>query len=154
MVSQLLAAKAASCKSFTQISKEVGLTNAYTAQLFHNQAQLKAGREEAIRKACPALTDELINVMKASPMRGYDPAILKEPHIYRMTEAVTHYGESIKAIMNEELGDGIMSAIDMYATVDVIKGKTGENRLVITLNGKFLPHVEQVSEDNTAKSPK
>ena len=34
-----------------------------------------------------------------------------------MTEAVTHYGESIKAIMNEELGDGIMSAIDMYATV-------------------------------------
>ena len=35
----------------------------------------------------------------------------------RMTEAVTHYGESIKAIMNEELGDGIMSAIDMYATV-------------------------------------
>lgn len=111
----------------------------------------------------------------------------------RMTEAVTHYGESIKAIMNEELGDGIMSAIDMYATVgrsqllsfcqaltqcapqaasiatpeprtklcqvldllstfraplsctclhhlllqvDVIKGKTGENRLVITLNGK------------------
>ena len=34
-----------------------------------------------------------------------------------MTEAVQHYGESIKAIMNEELGDGIMSAIDMYATV-------------------------------------
>ena len=34
-----------------------------------------------------------------------------------MTEAVTHYGESIKAIMNEEVGDGIMSAIDMYATV-------------------------------------
>ena len=38
----------------------------------------------------------------------------------RMTEAVTHYGESIKAIMNEELGDGIMSAIDMYATVSSI----------------------------------
>ena len=37
----------------------------------------------------------------------------------RMTEAVTHYGESIKAIMNEELGDGIMSAIDMYATVRI-----------------------------------
>ena len=34
-----------------------------------------------------------------------------------MTEAVTHYGESIKPIMTEEVGDGIMSAIDMYATV-------------------------------------
>lgn len=133
LVSQLLAAKEASGKTFTQISQEVGLTNAYTAQLFHNQvksllgqpegsastqasaglsnathsvfplllahcdmgdqltlgslcgvqAQLKAGREEALRKACPALTDELVAAMKRSPMRGYDPAILKEPHIYR-----------------------------------------------------------------------
>lgn len=153
LVGQLLAAKEASGKTFTQISKEIGLTNAYTAQLFHNQAQLKAGREELLRKACPALTDELISAMKRSPMRSYDSSILKEPHIYRMTEAVTHYGESIKSIMNEELGDGIMSAIDMYATVDVIKGKGGENRLVITLNGKFLPHVEQVDADNTANSP-
>jgi len=154
LVGQLLAAKEASGKTFTQISQEIGLTNAFTAQLFYNQAQLKDGREELLRKACPALTDELISAMKRSPMRSFDPSILKEPHIYRMTEAVTHYGESIKAIMNEELGDGIMSAIDMYATIDVIKGKQGENRLVITLNGKFLPHVEQVSEDNTAKSPK
>lgn len=154
LVGQLLAAKEASGKTFTQISKEIGLTNAFTAQLFHNQAQLKSGREEVLRKACPALTDELVAAMKRAPMRGFDSSILKEPHIYRMTEAVTHYGESIKAIMNEELGDGIMSAIDMYAMIDVIKGKGGENRLVITLNGKFLPHVEQVSEDNTAKSPK
>jgi len=154
LVGQLLAAKEASGKTFTQISKEIGLTNAFTAQLFYNQAQLKSGREEVLRKACPALTDELVAAMKRAPMRGFDPSILKEPHIYRMTEAVTHYGESIKAIMNEELGDGIMSAIDMYATIDVIKGKGGENRLVISLNGKFLPHVEQVSEDNTAKSPK
>lgn len=38
LVSQLLAAKEASGKTFTQISKELGLTNAFTAQLFHNQA--------------------------------------------------------------------------------------------------------------------
>ena len=47
------------------------------------QAQLKSGREEVLRKACPALTDELIAAMKRAPMRGYDPSILKEPHIYR-----------------------------------------------------------------------
>lgn len=47
------------------------------------QAQLKSGREELVRKACPALTDELIAAMKRAPMRGYDPSILKEPHIYR-----------------------------------------------------------------------
>ena len=47
------------------------------------QAQLKDTREELLRKACPALTDELISAMKRSPMRSYDPSILKEPHIYR-----------------------------------------------------------------------
>ena len=47
------------------------------------QAQLKSGREALVRKACPALTDELVAAMKRAPMRGYDPSILKEPHIYR-----------------------------------------------------------------------
>lgn len=36
-----------------------------------------------LRKACPALTDELVAAMKRAPMRGFDPSILKEPHIYR-----------------------------------------------------------------------
>ena len=77
-----------------------------------------------------------------------------------------HYGESIKAIGNEvgmceafpgemchavvhhqgchtlllqEFGDGIMSAIDMFATIHSIEGKLGEKRMVITLNGKVRP---------------
>ena len=41
--------------------------------------------------------------------------------------------------MNEEFGDGIMSAIDMFATVTKIKGKGGEARCVVTLNGKVQP---------------
>ena len=36
----------------------------------------------------------------------------------------------------QEFGDGIMSAIDMFATVDDVEGKLGEKRLVLTLNGK------------------
>ena len=65
-------------------------------------------------------------------------------------QAVTHYGEALKAITNEEFGDGIMSAIDFYCTVGKIKGAGGEDRVLITLNGKFLPHVEQLAEKNTA----
>jgi hypothetical protein len=41
-----------------------------------------------------------------------------------------------------------MSAIDMYATVEKVKGSQGEDRVLITLNGKFLPHVEQRAENN------
>ena len=40
LVGQLLAAKEASGKTFTQISQEIGLTNAFTAQLFYNQVSI------------------------------------------------------------------------------------------------------------------
>lgn len=53
-----------------------------------------------------------------------------------------HYGEGLKAIVNEEFGDGIMSAIDVYVRVNKVSGLAGEDRVVITFNGKFLPHVE------------
>ena len=45
-----------------------------------------------------------------------------------------------------------MSAIDMYFNVKVIEGKAGEKRICLIMNGKFLPHVEQRTEDNTAPS--
>jgi cyanate lyase len=153
LVSQLLAAKEASGKTFTQIGQEIGRTNLYTTQLFFNQAQLKPGAVELLQKAVPALTEAQLAAMQRCPMRSYDPSIVQEPHVYRTQEAVLHYGEAIKAVMNEELGDGIMSAIDMFATLDVIEGKQGEKRVCISLNGKFLPHTEQIVENNTAPRP-
>lgn len=61
-----------------------------------------------------------------------------------------HYGLGLKALANEKKGDGIISAIDLYVSMDMIKGKLDEDRFSITLNGKFLPHVEQLTEKNTA----
>lgn len=60
-----------------------------------------------------------------------------------------HNGEAIKALVNEQCGDGIMSAIDFYLDVATTAGKNGEKRVVITFNGKFLAHIEQKAEDNT-----
>lgn len=57
-----------------------------------------------------------------------------------MTEVCMHYGE---AIMNEKFGDGIMPAVDFYITVDKIVGAKGKDRMVVTMNGKFLPHIIQ-----------
>ena len=61
-----------------------------------------------------------------------------------------HYGLGLKMLANEKKGDGIMSAIDIFVSMDMIKGKMDEDRFVITLNGKFLPHLEQLTENNTA----
>ena len=51
-------------------------------------------------------------------------------------QAVMHYGETFKALLNEECGDGIESAIDFFADFQVIEGKAGEKRVCLVLNGK------------------
>lgn len=59
-----------------------------------------------------------------------------------------------QSIINEEFGDGIMSAIDFYLDVGKVIGKNGEQRVVVTMNGKFLPFIEQKGGDNTAPKPR
>ena len=143
VVDALLAAKKASGKTWDELADLTGLCNCYVAQLFRRQAQLKPGTEAKLKTAVPGLTEELLVEMRQPGFRGFDPRILQEPHIYRMTEVCGHYGETILDIMHEQLGDGIMSAIDFKLTVDNAKGDKGEDRVIITWNGKFLPHIEQ-----------
>uniref|UniRef100_A0A7S0RVE6 Cyanate hydratase n=1 Tax=Chlamydomonas leiostraca TaxID=1034604 RepID=A0A7S0RVE6_9CHLO len=151
LVKRLLNAKEATGKSFTQIAQELGCTNVYAAQLFYNQSQLKQGQAAALKKAVPSITDEDMAHMMRAPTRRFDPALLQEPAIYRLYEAIMHGGDALKALINEECGDGIMSAIDFYCDVDTMPGKHGEKRVVITLNGKYLPFVAQTQEDNVAR---
>jgi len=143
VVAKLLAAKEASGKTYDEIADPLGYCNVYVAQLFQRQAQLKPGAEAEIRKLVPGLTDELIAEMRKCPMRSFDPAVIQEPNIYRMTEVCLHYGIGIKDVMNAIFGDGIMSAIDFKLTVKKVVGDKGEDRMVVTMNGKFLPHIEQ-----------
>eukprot|EP00195_Chlamydomonas_chlamydogama_P007229 CAMPEP_0202900666 /NCGR_PEP_ID=MMETSP1392-20130828/11971_1 /ASSEMBLY_ACC=CAM_ASM_000868 /TAXON_ID=225041 /ORGANISM="Chlamydomonas chlamydogama, Strain SAG 11-48b" /LENGTH=200 /DNA_ID=CAMNT_0049587103 /DNA_START=27 /DNA_END=629 /DNA_ORIENTATION=- len=151
LVDRLLDAKEKSGKSFTQIASEIGCTNIYTAALFYNQQQLKEGTAQALQQAVPQLSESDLKEMMRAPSRRFDPDLLQEPTVYRFYEAIMHNGEAIKAIINEVAGDGIMSAIDMYATVDTTPGKLGEKRIVVTLNGKFLPYVEGKAADNVAQ---
>lgn len=146
LIARLLAAKEATGKTFSAIASELGLTNVYTTQLFYNQQQLKPATAEKLRKVVPGISEEDIKTMMRAPMRSYEETLNQEPAIYRMHEAVNHCGEAIKALINEEFGDGIMSAIGFYCSVDKVVGSEGEQRVVVTFNGKFLPHIEQTAE--------
>ena len=153
--SRLLAAKQASGLTFDELAIMLGLTNTYTVQLFLGQAQLKPGTAPKLKKALPELSSaDLAAMQKHFPMRGFDEAILKEPNVYRTYEAITHYGEAIKALINEQCGDGIMSAIDFFMDVGTTTGTQGEKRVVITFNGKFLPFIEQAAAKNGVPSPR
>ncbi len=143
VVHALLAIKTASGRTFDEIADGLGLCNAYVAQLFRRQAPLKPATRPKLAALLPDISGDLLDEMARPPLRSYDPQLIQEPLIYRLVEAVMHYGESIKDLINEQQGDGIMSAIDFYLTVDKTKGAHGEDRVVITMNGKFLPHIEQ-----------
>ncbi|QBQ56019.1 hypothetical protein [Nitrosococcus wardiae] len=74
--------------------------------------------------------------MRKCPIRSYDPSILQEPHIYRMNEVCGHYGEAILAVIHEQFGDGIMSAIDFKFSIGKIKGDHSEK--IIMEKGREL----------------
>jgi cyanate lyase len=154
-VERVLQAKRESGLSYDDLARELGVTNTYVAQLLLGQAKLTEATSVKLGKVLPAISSQDLESMKSTfPNRTYDDDIFKEPNVYRTFEAVAHYGEAIKAIINEQCGDGIMSAIDFYLDVGTTTGTKGEKRVVITFNGKFLPFIEQSSQDNTAGSPR
>ncbi|XP_004497968.1 cyanate hydratase [Cicer arietinum] len=152
IVSELQALKNKNGKSYNQLAEETGLTNVYVAQLLRRQAQLKPDTVPKLRAALPNLPEQLIHEMMKPPLRSYDPNLIQDPTIYRLNEAVMHFGESIKDIINEEFGDGIMSAIDFYCSVDKVKGIDGKDRVLLTFDGKYLPHSEQKSEHMVSRT--
>ena len=72
------------------------------------------------------------------PMRG-TPMPPPDPLIYRFFELVMINGPAWKALIEEEFGDGIMSAIDFDFAMDRLPNPRGD-RVKITMSGKFLPY--------------
>ena len=65
---------------------------------------------------------------------------LRDPVISRLEEIVSVYGESIKELIRDEAGDGIMSAIDCKLTFDTEVNKDNETRFILKIDGKYLPY--------------
>ena len=72
-------------------------------------------------------------------MKTWEQTVPTDPLIYRIYEVMGVYGPTIKELVHEEFGDGIMSAIDFTLGVDREANPAGD-RVVITMNGKFLPY--------------
>ncbi|MEJ4099530.1 cyanase [Corynebacterium mastitidis] len=92
----------------------------------------RLGFEDAERRA-------LVESLRAQPTRGGDPAAKNDPTIYRLHEALSVYGPALKALIHEEFGDGIMSAINFQVNLHRRPDPEGD-RVVITLDGKFLDY--------------
>ena len=79
------------------------------------------------------------SMLNEVPMRGADvPMQPTDPLIYRFYELVLVNGAAWKALIEEEFGDGIMSAIDFDMTMERLPDPKGD-RVKIGMSGKFLP---------------
>ncbi len=87
------------------------------------------------------LPAEAVEVLQVVPDKGSLPtAVPTDPLIYRFYELVNVYGTSIKELIHEEFGDGIMSAIDF--SMDITREPNPKcDRVHIVMSGKFLPYV-------------
>lgn len=85
------------------------------------------------------LSPETVAALQRQPYRTADPALQSDPTIYRLVELVNVYGPAFKALIHEEFGDGIMSAINCNVSFER-RADPGGDRVVLTIDGKFLPY--------------
>ena len=80
------------------------------------------------------------SVLQTPTYRGSLPtAVPSDPLIYRFYELVSVYGTTFKELIQEEFGDGIMSAIDFRMEIKREPDPAGD-RVQIVMSGKFLPY--------------
>jgi len=100
---------------------------------------MSADEAEAAVRAL-GLGPEVAAALQQYPLRGtLSTAVPVDPTIYRFYELIQVYGTTVKALIHEMFGDGIMSAIDFEMDIQKLEDPKGD-RVVVTLNGKFLPY--------------
>ena len=137
---KILAAKRSKCLSWKTIVAEIGGGSAvYLTAALMGQMKLRPEQAERAAKLLD-LSEEETTLLQEIPYRGSLPnAVPTDPLIYRFYELVQVYGTTWKELIQEEFGDGIMSAIDFEMYVDRIADPKGD-RVEVRMHGKFLPY--------------
>jgi cyanate lyase len=139
---KILAIKRAKRLSWKTIVTEIGGGSAvYLAAALLGQMKLQPEQAERAARLF-GLDAEDESLLQEIPYRGSLPsAVPTDPLIYRFYELVQVYGTTWKELIQEEFGDGIMSAIDFDMTIERQPDPKGD-RVRLTLSGKFLPYKE------------
>lgn len=138
MTEEIMYAKTRAGLGWEDISEKVGLAPVFLTSACLGMNSLKA---EFADKLCEVLdlSSEVSSALQVFPHKSWDKAIPTDPVIYRWYEMVGVYGETIKELIHEKFGDGIMSAIDFTMDIDKEENPAGD-RVLVTISGKFLPY--------------
>ena len=125
--------------SWPKIAKAVGQSKEWTTAALLGQMQMTKPQAEVAGKLLGLPADAVL-LLQQVPYKGSLPtAVPADPLIYRFYELVNVYGTTFKALIHEEFGDGIMSAIDFKMDLSREPDPKGD-RVRIVMSGKYLPY--------------
>ena len=124
--------------SWATIAAYIGMSEVWTTSACLGQNSMS--KELAIKLGeILDLSNHAVESLQQFPLKGSGQNIPTDPLLYRFFEICFVYGPTIKEIINEKMGDGIMSAIDFTMDIDKVSDPKGD-RVKIVMNGKFLPY--------------
>lgn len=136
---KIIATKVSKGLRWADVAKKVGQSKEWTTALCLGQMTATAAQAKVLGKIF-GLTAEEQKWLMVVPSKGSLPtAVPTDPLIYRFYELVSVYGSTFKALIHEEFGDGIMSAIDFRMDLQREPDPHGD-RVNIVMSGKFLPY--------------
>ncbi|TVR77942.1 MAG: cyanase [Rhodospirillales bacterium] len=136
---KIVAAKRQKGLTWDQLAAAVGQSKVWTAAALLGQMQMNE-TEAAAAGDLLGLTPEETALLTTVPYRGsIGQTVPTDALVYRFYEIIQVYGTTFKAVIEEEFGDGIMSAIDFSMDIERVEDPKGD-RVKITMNGKFLPY--------------
>ena len=124
---------------WADVATKVGESKEWVTAACLGQMTLNEAQAKIIGKIF-GLDAEEQKWLQVVPYKGSLPtAVPTDALIYRWYEIVSVYGTTIKALIHEEFGDGIMSAIDFSMDIQRQPDPKGD-RVNVVLSGKFLPY--------------
>ena len=136
---KIIQAKVRNKMTWSKIAESIGQSKEWTTAAMLGQMTLTA-KQAAVTQELFGLTDEETLWLQIVPYKGSLPTpVPTDPLIYRWYEIVSVYGSTIKELIHEEFGDGIMSAIDFKMDIQRQADPAGD-RVSVVLSGKFLPY--------------
>jgi cyanate lyase len=136
---KIISTKVSKGIKWENVAKLVGQSKEWTTALCLGQMTASPEQAKVLGKIFD-LTEEECKWLQVVPYKGSLPtAVPTDPLIYRWYELVNVYGTTIKELIHEEFGDGIMSAIDF--SMDIVRQPDPKgDRVNVVLSGKFLPY--------------
>jgi cyanate lyase len=139
VTAEVLAAKRREGLSWTDLAGRAAADRVWLTAALLGQHPVPPDMAQRIGDAL-GLSEDAVAVLQEIPTRGSFPSLPPtDPTIYRLYEVLQVYGPALKALIHEDFGDGIMSAINFNLAVERGEAESGP-RVRIILDGKWLPY--------------